>query len=336
MNESSNSNFLYLRIIDAAANRACEALRVLEDFVRFVQDDAFLVEKLKTLRHRFVQNVLKFPMPKRLAFRETQTDVGTQISTQTEFTRSSLQAVLDANFSRLQESLRSLEEFSKLTQPEAAHTFEQIRYSTYTIQRVVFFTLFDTTPRRQKLRKAQVIQKIEMEPASSVSLAAETILAQAVQMDSPSEAHTETSAALFLLPKMETQSAFHSISVKLEEIRSASDSLLIVSDLPLAECTWADGVLLEYAVPNADKHSSQGLNEAETHSFPESQTETVRSARNRLGLEKLIGASVQSISQAESALMEGIDFLAVPASVPESAQTFQLLSRRTTLPVFQI
>ena len=140
---------IYLRVIDASANRACEALRVIEDFVRFVQDDPFLVENLKTLRHRLVQNVLKFPMPQRLAYRETEADVGTRIETKTEFSRSSLQAVLDANFSRLQESLRSLEEFSKLTQPEAAREFEQMRYASYTLQRVVFFTVTKDSPLRR-------------------------------------------------------------------------------------------------------------------------------------------------------------------------------------------
>lgn len=154
------SDALYLRVIDASANRACEALRVIEDFVRFVHDDAFLSENFKNLRHRLVQNVLKFPMPERLANRETQADVGTQISTRTEFLRSSLQDVLDANFSRLQESLRSLEEFSKLTQPETAHEFEQMRYASYTLQRVVFFTLADDSPRRQALRKVQNAERV--------------------------------------------------------------------------------------------------------------------------------------------------------------------------------
>ncbi|MDO4628540.1 MAG: hypothetical protein Q4C70_05110, partial [Planctomycetia bacterium] len=145
----------YLRVIDAAANRACEALRVIEDFVRFLRDDPFLVEKLKNLRHRLVQNVLKFPMSVRLTYRETLADVGTKICTDTEFQRSSLSAVLDANFSRLQESLRSLEEFSKLTEPVAAHEFEQIRYFSYTLQRAIFFTLLIDTPTHTVLRETE-------------------------------------------------------------------------------------------------------------------------------------------------------------------------------------
>src|SRR5690606_27786054 len=39
------------RIIDANANRAREALRVMEDAARFVLDDADLCADLKSLRH---------------------------------------------------------------------------------------------------------------------------------------------------------------------------------------------------------------------------------------------------------------------------------------------
>jgi hypothetical protein len=40
-----------LRIVDAAANRAAEGLRVVEDSVRFRLDDRHLTELCKTLRH---------------------------------------------------------------------------------------------------------------------------------------------------------------------------------------------------------------------------------------------------------------------------------------------
>ena len=43
------------RILDASANRAREALRVLEDFTRFCLDDAFLSRQFKELRHDFAQ-----------------------------------------------------------------------------------------------------------------------------------------------------------------------------------------------------------------------------------------------------------------------------------------
>ena len=39
------------RLVDAAANRAREALRVIDDYVRFTLDDAFLCREVKALRH---------------------------------------------------------------------------------------------------------------------------------------------------------------------------------------------------------------------------------------------------------------------------------------------
>ena len=40
-----------LRILDAAANRTREGLRVIEDWVRFALDDAHLTGCLKQIRH---------------------------------------------------------------------------------------------------------------------------------------------------------------------------------------------------------------------------------------------------------------------------------------------
>ena len=51
--------------------------------------------------------------------------------------------MLTANFARLQESLRSLEEFGKLLGADGAGlaaAFKQLRYRTYTLQRAVDIT----------------------------------------------------------------------------------------------------------------------------------------------------------------------------------------------------
>jgi hypothetical protein len=125
------------RLLDAAANRGREAIRVLEDYVRFILDNADLTQRLKTFRHQF-QNVLQqFPMQTRLEARNTEYDVGTDISAEGEYQRSTVDDLLSANFSRLQESLRSLEEFSKMFDSQAARQFEQLRYLCYTLHKDV-------------------------------------------------------------------------------------------------------------------------------------------------------------------------------------------------------
>ena len=127
----------FYRLLDAAANRGREAIRVLEDYVRFLLDDADLTQQLKNFRHQF-QNVLqRFPMKSRLEARNTEYDVGTDISAEGEYERPTVEDILSANFSRLQETLRSLEEFSKMFDSQTARQFEQLRYACYTLHREV-------------------------------------------------------------------------------------------------------------------------------------------------------------------------------------------------------
>ena len=127
----------YFRLLDAAANRGREAIRVIEDYVRFILDDADLTQRLKTFRHQFQSVLQQFPMQARLEARNTEQDVGTEISADGEYERPTVGDLLSANFSRLQESLRSLEEFSKMFDSQAARQFEQLRYQGYTLQKDV-------------------------------------------------------------------------------------------------------------------------------------------------------------------------------------------------------
>ena len=92
------------RIVDASANRAREALRVLEDYARFVRGDAFLSAQIKTLRHRLAEALRQLPGQLLLQSRDTLHDVGTTITTDQEQERDSPSAVAQANSKRLQEA----------------------------------------------------------------------------------------------------------------------------------------------------------------------------------------------------------------------------------------
>ena len=126
------------RILDAAANRGREALRVVEDAARFLGDSQDLAAKLKETRHRFEIAADKLDRRERMLARDTVGDVGVNIETQDEYRRSSLLDVLVANFARLEESARSLEEFCKIVQPELAREWEQIRYAAYTLEKIAY------------------------------------------------------------------------------------------------------------------------------------------------------------------------------------------------------
>ncbi len=125
------------RILDANFNRAREAARVLEDYCRFALDDRFLTEQVKELRHGLAATASRLPSRLLLAARDTLGDVGTSVSAAGEYDRGTPAQVAAANLKRLQESLRSLEEFGKLFGPDFGRELETLRYRAYTLERAV-------------------------------------------------------------------------------------------------------------------------------------------------------------------------------------------------------
>ena len=124
------------RILDASANRAREGLRVVEDYVRFVLDDPGLTRRLKEVRHRLAEAERGLDAHLLLGSRDTREDVGTHIMTPTEQVRENPRAVLAANFKRIAEALRSLEEYGKLVDVWLAGRFEVLRYDIYTLEKL--------------------------------------------------------------------------------------------------------------------------------------------------------------------------------------------------------
>lgn len=129
------------RIIDANANRAREALRVLEEAARFIADDADLSLRLKQMRHDLAHAL---PDPAGLIHhRDTPGDVGTSNTTTQEMTRKSVGDVVLASGARLSEALRAIEEYAKVEKSELekngdsstraplAGTAERLRYESY-------------------------------------------------------------------------------------------------------------------------------------------------------------------------------------------------------------
>jgi thiamine-phosphate pyrophosphorylase len=125
------------RILDASANRAREGLRVIEDYVRFVLDDPGLTRRLKEMRHRLAQAERGLDEQLLLGSRDTPGDVGTHIMTPSERIRETPRAVLAANFKRIAEALRTLEEYCKLLDVWLAGRYEVLRYDLYTVEKLV-------------------------------------------------------------------------------------------------------------------------------------------------------------------------------------------------------
>ena len=130
-----------LRIIDANANRAREAMRVMEEAARFVLDDGQLASQLKHLRHDLRAAMEQSPAVAGAShWRDTPGDVGVSIATDSERRRESVAEVVIAAGKRLGEALRAIEEYAKVLDNDAAAApvlagrVEAIRYRAYDLE----------------------------------------------------------------------------------------------------------------------------------------------------------------------------------------------------------
>lgn len=123
------------RIIDANINRTKEGLRVCEEISRFILNSRSLTFEFKKIRHKLdaiFRCLLK--NTSLLKERNSLTDVGKDIYIN-ELKRRNYQDIFFANISRLKESIRVLEEFSKLKNVNLAIEFKKIRYGLYEIEK---------------------------------------------------------------------------------------------------------------------------------------------------------------------------------------------------------
>jgi thiamine-phosphate pyrophosphorylase len=133
------------RILDANINRAREALRVMEDYARFVLEDGDLTQALKESRHALadcVRCLEAAPGTAPLfAARDILGDVGREITTASEGSRDSTADVVIAAGKRVSEALRSIEEYGKTITCEFAAAVEKLRYRGYEIERRLAMTI---------------------------------------------------------------------------------------------------------------------------------------------------------------------------------------------------
>ncbi|MGL5080617.1 MAG: thiamine phosphate synthase [Microcoleaceae cyanobacterium] len=128
--DHSESRLALRRILDANLDRAREGLRVIEEWCRFGLNQAQFSEVCKTLR----QEIARWhTLDLRLA-RNTPEDPGTALTHPQEASRSGVDQVLQANFARVEEALRVLEEYGKVYHPNMGAAFKSMRYQVYTLE----------------------------------------------------------------------------------------------------------------------------------------------------------------------------------------------------------
>lgn len=123
------------RMIDASANRAAEAMRVLEDVLRFGLDDQHLTRAAKDLRHDLAAALSRHGLWRRTGARDVIGDVGAGVEAKAVLARAGLADLVAANAARAAQALRSLQEAAALVANDAAAGFESLRYRVYTLER---------------------------------------------------------------------------------------------------------------------------------------------------------------------------------------------------------
>jgi thiamine-phosphate pyrophosphorylase len=120
------SSQMFAQIIDANINRVSEGLRVIEEYVRFVACHAEFTAQLAALRRQI--NQTETSKNANLMSRNTAMDMRAK---EIPVRRSSIQDILIANFKRVEEGLRVLEEYT------GNAVFNQVRYDVYMLEKAI-------------------------------------------------------------------------------------------------------------------------------------------------------------------------------------------------------
>jgi thiamine-phosphate pyrophosphorylase len=268
------------RILDANANRAREALRVLEDYARFALNDDAHSAALKSLRHDLAA-ALGPHLPAALLHRDTAGDVGTTHTTAAEMQRQSLADVVTAAGKRLGESLRVLEEVLKTADPAAAGAVEQIRYRGYVIEQALARTL------RPAGRLAAVRLYVLITEA----------LCRRPWLEAAEQAIAGGADCLQLREKALEGGELLRRARLLVDLCRRHGVLCIINDRPdIALLAGADGV-----------HVGQ-------EDLPATE------ARRVLGPEAIIGVSTHHLDQARQAVRDGADYIGVGPVFPSTTK----------------
>lgn len=245
----------------------------MEEFARFVLDDAGLSGELKSIRHSLTEAIGIVRRVDLLASRDTPGDVGTTIEVDSESRRTVAGDVIAAAASRTAQSLRVIEEYGKTLSTLMASRVEQLRYRTYTAAAALELAAI-TDDRRTRLETSALY--VLVDGADDAETFAQTVLSLSVAGVDVIQLrdHRHDDRTLIERARAGTQ------------IAGEHGVLFIVNDrADLALASGADGV-----------HVGQ-------EELP------VEVARQILGPTGLIGLSTHSIEQARGAVAVGADYI---------------------------
>ena len=311
-----------IRALDASLNRATEGLRVVEDYVRFVLDDRHLTEQFKRLRHDLAAAGGQLPLAERHAARDTQADVGTTVSTPSEGERRDAWQVCVASLERVKQSLRSLEEFSKVARPPAAGEFERLRYWLYTLEAAVGRTV-EANERLGEARLYVLVDGCASEEAFT-ALVNELIAARVdvIQLRDKRLSDRELIARGRLLVSLCRERGSR-IQPPAPPGGSGGDGMDdLVRGYPLAEpgAKGNEAIRLPLTIINDRPDVAAVVDADGVHVGQEEML--VKDARKIVGMRRLVGVSTHSIEQARAAVLDGANYLGVGPTFPSRTKSF--------------
>jgi len=284
-----------LRLVDANLDRLGEGLRVLEDTSRFLLNDAVLSRRLKTLRHTLVKDL--GPLEQELlSARRVAEDVGAPTIERVALKHHDLPALVAANSRRVQESLRVLEEFSRLSGGPLAGKaggFESARFEVYDLEQQLVGRLLRHDKAARLKGLYLVLDTMALKGRDEVEVAAAAI-----------RGGTKT---IQLRDKQRGKADLLAVARRLRDLCAAKGVLFIVNDhLDVALAVSADGLHL----------GQDDLPAVE--------------ARRILPISMLIGCSTHSMAEAARSQANGADYVAVGSIYPTtSKEKFRLVGPET-------
>ena len=301
------------RTLDASANRSAEAVRVLEDILRFCLNDAFLSQEAKAIRHELAVIFAQEDFQARIQLRDVLRDVGASSTASKSPPRTELRHVFAANAARASQSIRSLEECSRVVMPRATTGFEQLRYRIYTLEKAAM-TIIKSQKMFADIRLC-VLLDVDQTQAEFKTLVGQ-LLDAGVRMIQLRDKKASTALlcerADMILQQVRQRA----------EMKTGKRCLVLINDrADVAVAVNADGVHLgETDLP-------------------------VNLARKVCGHEFIIGRTAHSIDEAKQAVREGVDYLGVGPCYPSTTKQFEYfasdaflrdVSKEIQLPIFGI
>jgi thiamine-phosphate pyrophosphorylase len=276
-------NSACLRAIDANVNRGLEALRVVEDCLRFVLEDAHLSRKCKQLRHDLTGWASQFDPGQQASMRDARDDVGRHSQLDSEYHRPDTPSILRANCARAGQALRTLEEFSKTFDGSRAAAVEQLRYGVYELEKAALILESSRHRLRDTCLYVLTAAGDDEERFRSRIQALVAAGADAIQLRDPALADRKLLRYATIL------------------VQATRDDrvLSIVNDrCDVALAAGADGV-----------HLGQ-------EDLPVTQ------ARRVCGAEMLLGVSIHNLAEARAAVLDGADYIGVGPTFPSGTKSF--------------